>query len=230
MSITAKDVCDIVDIKWNHDEINMKLYEKAFTHKSAVKDRSQCNERIEFVGDAVLNLVVGHYLYERYPDENEGFLTRIRTKLVSGQNLCKIAKRMNFGNFIKMNDRAMAKEWNNNDRILEDAFESFIGALFIDKGFDASKQWILNHVPMEDEDEMVKDTNYKDILMKHAHTNGMNAPEYKVLKENGPEHEKLFTIQVYINSLLMSTGREVTKKKSEQIAALKALQCLGVVD
>lgn len=230
MSITAEDVCNIVGIKWNHDEINMKLYEKAFTHKSAVKEKGQSNERLEFVGDAVLSLVIGHYLYGKYPDENEGFLTRIRTKLVSGQNLSKIAKRMNFGDFIKMNDRAMSKDWNNNDRILEDAFESFIGALFIDKGFDTSKQWILTNVPVEDEDEMVKDTNYKDILMKHAHSNGMNAPEYKVFKENGPEHDKLFTVQVYINNMLLSNGRAVTKKRSEQIAALKALECLGVVD
>jgi ribonuclease-3 len=137
---------------------------------------------------------------------------------------------MNFGNLVKMNERALAKDWNNNDRILEDVFESFMGALFIDKGFDMCKKWILQQVVMDDEEEMVKDTNYKDILMKHAHTSGMNAPEYRVFKENGPEHDKLFTVQVYINNMLLSNGRAATKKKSEQIAALKALECLGIVE
>ena len=229
--ITEDDVCKILNKNLNHEEINMKLYKKAFTHKSVVKDHNDCNERLEFVGDAVLNVVVGHYLYERYPDENEGFLTRVRTKLVSGTNLSGIAKDLGFENFVSMNDRAMSKGWNTNPRIMEDCFESFIGALYLDKGFEFSRQWILSTLNVEEnEEETLKDTNYKDILMKHAQTKGQEfRPEYKIFKEDGPDHEKTFTVQVYVNNMLLSNGKTNSKKKAEQLAAKNALECLGLI-
>lgn len=227
--INEAHICTILDKQINHDEINLKLYERAFTHKSATKNHSLCNERLEFVGDAVLNLIVGHYLYEKYPDENEGFLTRIRTKLVSGKNLSSLAKSLDFNKFIKMNDRGMQKEWYNNPRILEDAFESFIGALFLDKGFEICKQFILKHIECEDEEEFTKDTNYKDILMKFTQSKSLGVPEYKIFKEDGPDHNKIFIVQVYANKLLLSNGRSNTKKDAEQKAAKAALECLQMV-
>ena len=230
-TFSEDDVCGIIGKKLNHEELNMKLYKKAFTHKSSVKNHNDCNERLEFVGDAVLNLVVGHYLYEKYPEENEGFLTRVRTKLVSNTNLSKLGKELGFDKFVMMNERAMSKGWNTNPRILEDCFESFIGALYLDKGFDFARQWILSTLNVEDnEEETLKDTNYKDILMKEAQTKGQEfRPDYKVFKEDGPDHEKLFTVQVYVNNMLLSNGKSNSKKKAEQLAAQKALECLGLI-
>lgn len=230
-TINEDDVCSILGKKLNHEELNMKLYIKAFTHKSSVKDHNDCNERLEFIGDAVLNMVAGHYLYEKYPDENEGFLTRVRTKLVSNTNLSRLGKELGFDKFVIMNERAMSKGWNANPRILEDCFESFIGALYLDKGFEFARQWILSTLNVEDnEEETLKDTNYKDILMKHAQTKGQEfRPEYKVFKEDGPDHEKLFTVQVYVNNMLLCNGKCNSKKKAEQLAAQNALQCMGLI-
>lgn len=221
-------ICEFLKKDVNHDEINMKLYTKAFTHKSYTKDKLQCNERLEFVGDAVLNLIIGHYLYEKYPNENEGFLTRIRTKLVSGKNLSLIAKEKKFNKYIKMNERALNKEWNNNPRILEDVCESFIGALFLDRGYETCKTWILDNIIPQDDDELQKDNNYKDILMKHIQTKNMKTPIYKVFKEDGPDHSKTFTVQVYVNDMLLSNGKGLTKKIAEQDGAKKALDCLAI--
>ena len=225
-NITESDVCEILKKDLNHEEINMKLYKKAFTHKSIVKDHNQSNERLEYIGDAVLNLVAGEYLYQKYSNENEGFLTRVRTKLVNSENLASIAKKLRFNEFVMMNERAMSKNWNNNQRILEDCFESFIGALYLDKGFDFARQWILTTLNVEEnEEETLKDTNYKDRFMKLLQQNGHTfRPEYRVFKEDGPDHEKIFTVQLYGSNMLLSSGVSNSKKKAEQLAAHRALE------
>lgn len=228
--LSHEDLCKILKKNVSEDELNLKLYSKAFIHKSSAKEKGCCNERLEFVGDAVLNVVIGHYLYEKFSEENEGFLTRVRTKLVSGPTLSKLASQLEFNNFMIMNEKAMRNQWYNNPRILEDAFESFIGALFIDKGFETCKRWILDVFNREFEDEHITtDTNYKDILMKAIQSKNLGQPEYKIFRENGPDHEKDFTVQVFVNGLLLSTGFGNTKKKAEQSAAYKSLQGLGMV-
>lgn len=228
-TLTEKNICDFLQKDFNHDEINMKLYEKAFTHKSGTKIHINSNERLEFIGDAVLNLIIGHYLYEKYPTENEGFLTRIRTKLVSSKNLARIAENKQFYKFIKMNERALKKEWNKNQRILEDVCEAFIGALFLDKGLEICKTWILQYVVIHDEEELQKDTNYKDILMKHSQSKNLGVPKYVVFKEEGPDHNKKFVVQVYIDNMLLSNGNGLSKKIAEQDGAKKALDCLSIL-
>lgn len=228
--LSHEQLCSFLKKDIMLDELNIKLYEKSFIHKSFSKDKSSCNERLEFIGDSVLNLIIAHYLYEKFPDENEGFLTRIRTKLVSGESLSSMAKTIGFNQFIKMNEKALSNKWYNNPHILEDVFEAFIGAMYIDKGLEQCRYWVLDvFEPVLQSNELIEDTNYKDVLMKAVQTQFGCQPEYKIHSENGLEHNKNFVIQVYVNNLLLSTGIDSTKKKAEQSAAKKALQGLGII-
>ena len=207
---------------------NISLYQNAFIHKSASKDlQIESNERLEFVGDAVLSLIVARYLYLQYPDDNEGVLTRLRTKLVNGTNLSYLATKLELDQFILMNEKGMKNEWNTNPRILEDAFEALMGALYLDKGFEVVKDFFLNLVQKHvDFEEIEKDTNYKDILMKWAQNNGLGHPEYILGKESGKEHNKYFVVNVRVQNKVLSEGQGKTKKIAEQNAAFNTLSCL----
>jgi len=205
---------------------NAKLYDQAFLHKSAINDENPIsNERLEFIG-----LVVAQHLYEKYPQENEGFLTKLRTKMVSGKSLSKIAKKLNFESFIKMNEKGLRNEWNKNPRLLEDALEAIIGAIYLDLGLEDSKQFIGNYIINSFNDEyLLEDTNYKDILMRFLQSRKTpNLPDYKLYKDNY-SIQKLFVIHVYINGKFVSEGMHKNKKEGEQRAAKRALQCFNII-
>ena len=175
--ITSNTIRNIINCPTQNDQ----LYKNAFIHKSAIDDEFQeSNERLEFIGDSVLNLIIAQYLYEKYPNENEGFLTRIRTKMVSGKTLSKIGAKLNFDQYIVMNEKGMRNEWNKNPRLLEDAFEAVIGSLYIDKGLDQCRLFIItNVVGFFTEDDLLEDTNYKDILMRYVQGIKLGLPDYK---------------------------------------------------
>tara|TARA_Y100000389_G_scaffold182202_1_gene198627 strand:- start:725 stop:1516 length:792 start_codon:yes stop_codon:yes gene_type:complete len=208
------------------------LYQEALLHKSAVKlyNMERSNERLEFIGDSVLNLVVARYLYEKYPNENEGFMTKLRTRIVSGKCLSSISKQMNIQKHIRMNNKALKQAWNTNDRILEDTFEALIGAIYLDQGYFQAKQFILNKLEIYiQQEDILKDTNYKDILMRYTQTNGLPLPSYVIKQENGPNHNKSFSIQVLIENNIVGEGSARSKKQAEQKAAFNAIQCIGIV-
>lgn len=210
------------------------LYQQAFCHKSAIKELGLelSNERIEFIGDAVLNLIVGTFLFERFGYENEGFLTRLRTKLVSGSNLCTWAEKLKLSELVVMNDKAMSNGWNSNPRILEDTFESLIGAIYLDNGkkLDAPKQFLDSFLNNLDFEDVKKDTNYKDILMRYTQANSLPNPEYRCTEYKDIEkNERKFCVQVVINNKLLAEGFEKNKKASEQKAAMNVLKCLQII-
>lgn len=207
------------------------LYQEALVHKSAVKTLSMpSNERLEFVGDSVLNMVIAKYLYTKYPDENEGFLTKVRTRIVSGKCLSKIATKMNIQNHIRMNSKAMNQGWNTNSRIMEDAYEALIGAIYLDIGFAAAKDFVITQLHQHiDTDDLLKDTNYKDMMMRYTQGKGIPLPEYNVLSEYGPNHNKKFHVGVLVDNHLVGTGIDKCKKDAEQNAACNALRCMGLV-
>jgi len=210
---------------------NYKLYDQAFLHKSAVTEENPIsNERLEFIGDSVLGLVVAQHLYEKYPQENEGFLTKIRTKIVSGKSLSKIAKKLNFEQFIKMNEKGLRNEWNKNPRLLEDCLEAIIGAIYLDQGLDSSMEFIKTNIIETFNDEfLLEDTNYKDILMRFLQSRkSPNLPEYKMYKDNYTVN-KLFIIHIYINGKFISEGMHKNKKEAEQRAAKRSLQCFNII-
>ena len=204
-----------------------EIYRRAFVHRSA---HENSNERLEFVGDAVLGAIVAAYLYERYPNEDEGFLTRTRTNIVSSKGLHKIAEQIGIHNHVVMNERGMSKGWNKNKKVLEDALEALVGAVFIDKGYDSAKRFveglIETHVRFSD---ATRDTNYKDILAKAAQSRKLGDVVFDVTCTSGPDHQRWYTVQACIKHHKLSKGSGSTKKDAEQIAAYRVLKSMGLM-
>lgn len=212
---------------------NPSLYQQAFTHVSAVSSEPTCGgacsyERMEFMGDSVINLIVTRYLFDKYPDRDEGFLTRIRTKLVSGKCLVCLAKKLNLQQYIHMNDNALAKGWNNNDRILEDVFEALVGCVYTDLGLLMAKIFLLSLIEWYiNNNNVTKDDNYKDILMRYTQAQkGVPLPVYNSI-EAIENNSKVFVTYCYVDNKACGYGRHKSKKFSQQQAAHQALQYLN---
>ena len=223
-----KDLCtrDEIENILNMRVRDITLYQEALLHKSAVKlyNASRSNERLEFVGDSVLNFIIAKYLYDNYPDENEGFMTKLRTRLVSGKCLSQIAKNMGLQHHIRMNEKALRQTWNENARILEDALESLIGAIYLDQGLYITIQFIVSQMRQNvDFDEILTDTNYKDILMRYTQMKGIKLPVYNLIHEDGPNHSKSFMVEVIVDDKSIGNGYGKSKKAAEQNAAHQAL-------
>eukprot|EP00854_Cymbomonas_tetramitiformis_P001114 gene1114-1668_t len=202
------------------------LYQEALIHKSAIKqyNATQSNERLEFIGDSVLNLIVAKYLYDKFPEKDEGFLTKTRTKLVNGKNLSFFAKQMNLQNHIRMNTKAMTQKWNENSRILEDTFEALIGSIYLDMGLLQSKTFIIDKIEKHiDLKYLMQDDNHKDQLMKLCHNRGYQLPVYQLVNETGENASKLFEIHVIIEGDVFGKGIDKNKKEAEQKAAQETL-------
>lgn len=221
---------------------NIEYYINALTHRSALKEytaRKGSNERLEYMGDAVIQLIVTEILYDKYPEEDEGFLTRVRTKLVRGASLSDWARHHDLGNLILMNSKALEKGWCGNEKILENTFEALVGALYKDIGQTACKTFIHSIIDgLTDFDEAIRDDNYKDILMRRMQlvhsdmvTNGVNKtrygneimPLYTVVDTTGDDHQKTFHVVVSIEGVPYGSGAAKQKRQAEQMAAQEAL-------
>jgi len=187
------------------------------------------NERLEYLGDAVFNLIVGEYLFEKYPDKDEGFLTRLRTKIVRDTHCVKFSKLIGIGPFVLAGSIVKRdQEGNVNDKLLEDAFEAFLGAIFLDLGFTFVRAFVIKLIDKHvDLNLLHQDDNYKDICMRLTQTKGIDLPEYKVLSQEGPPHKRIFTIQVELKIdgkvHKMGIGYGSSKKDAEQEAAMNTL-------
>ena len=211
--------------------IDFESYVTVFTHRSVSREHGTPSyERLEFIGDAVIGFIVAKYLYEKFPDEDEGFLTKVRTKMVSGQCLARIAHQLGLHRFIRMNAKAIASGWNHNPRILEDVFESLVACIFFDLGMATAKDFLLGlYDKYVDYDEILKDTNFKDGLMRYTQSLALDLPVYRVL--NDPQITKIpsFDIVVEVGGFY-GRGRDVSKKASEQTAAKNVLMHLGLLN
>ena len=207
--------------------------------KKAIPLQPESNERIEFLGDAILGIVIARYLYERFPDSNEGFLTKMRTKLVNGEMLAHLARKIGFSKHCIMSKHVDdVHNGRDNKHILEDAFESFCGAIFTDfneqtddwhtgKGYIAVEKWITNIIEEQlDWTELILlETNFKDQLLKYYQHNFNITPTFQPnkepeLQENG---KTLFQMDVVDSKgKILGTGKGLTKKKGEQEASKKA--------
>lgn len=205
-------------------------YASVFTHKSAVKDTGISSyERYEFIGDSVINFVVAKYLYDKFPRADEGFLTRVRTKLVSGKFLTSLSERLGLHNFVVMNRKAIQQGWHNNSRIKEDLFEAMIGAIYTDLGMVPAKTFLLDVIERYSRfDDILQDTNYKDALMRYAQARGMALPEYNVLNDPQVTRQPLFYVVVSLQGVPCGRGWDASKKGAEQKAALESLHRLGL--
>jgi ribonuclease-3 len=199
---------------------DMSLYTRAFTHKSYNKDDY---ERLEFIGDSVLKFVVTKYLFDMFPKEDEGFLTRARTKIERSETLAGFSRNLGFNKFIMMDEKALRNEWNNNDSILEDVFEAFVGAIYLDKGLVYARDFIIKILlknPISFDDD-----NYKDQIMRYCQSKQWNNPVYI----NHPIDDGGFVSLLIIQDKQYGTGRGSTKKRAEQNAAQYAIKHYNLV-
>ena len=215
---------------------NPIYYMKAIRHRSILVEEdfepSDSYERLEFLGDAVLDLIVTEIIFDYYPNKNEGFLTKLRSKLVKGDSLAMYANKLDLGSIVEVGERAKGQGIENSKSILADIFEALIGALYLDKGYSSAfyfvKQIIDNYVNM---DEMLKTlNNYKSTLLEYSQAQGWAVPEYEVVSETGPGHDKTFVIEVLVESEVMGEGKGKSKKQAEQEAAREALIQLNAGD
>ena len=213
-SISQSDVENIVGTRI----MNLSLYKQALTHKSA---NAQCNyETLEFMGDSVLGFVVTKYLFDTYSEKQEGFLTKVRTKLVRGSTLAKVAQHFQLGKWIVMDEKGMRNGWNNNEKILEDCLEAFVGAMYLDLGMVHAKRFVLDIVKNKvDWKQIMHDDNYKDQLMRECQAHLKCLPEYVHLQD-----KREFTAKVRIQGKLYCEGWGTTKKAAEQAAAKETLR------
>ena len=216
---------------------NLQIYQQAFIHRSALKKiQRQCdtyfaqsNERLEFLGDSVLNLIVTSYLYNRFPHENEGFLTKLRIKLVKGSTLATFAKQIGIGNYIVLSNSTIL-----NNNILENAFEALLGAIFVDYFYTGCEMFYVSSFLYSLFDEFVdwnlilKDNNFKDILMRHLQKLHIPMPKYNVESTLGQAHCPIFKVTLEINNDLSSTKEASSKRVAEQACAMDILNKMNV--
>ena len=208
----------------------------AFKHRSYLnitnEDRIASNERLEFLGDAVLDLVVTQYLYKKFPKRTEGQLSKLKSILVSKPVLAEIATNLSFGDMILINKGEEKTGGRQRQSILSDTFEAVIGAIYLDKDLDAAQSFIqgylIRHFKSIIQRELFK--NYKSILLEYAQSKHGQLPEYKVLEEYGPDHDKRFVVGVFLNEDIIGKGSGKSKKNAEQEAAKMALQKLSLND
>ena len=224
---------------------NIGYYQRSLVHKSIYKAVKryistpekplqeylfQHNERMEFLGDSVLSLIVANYLYNKYPDNDEGFLTRVKTKLVNGVQLAKLARQIDLGKYILLSNHVENINGRNSQKILEDAFEAFLAAIFKDLGFDAVNSFIINIIDSLDFNEILIEDNYKDTLLKYAqHNFKKTTPDYELVSTEGPPHKRIFTVVVLINGEKYEMGTARSKKQAEQIAAEQTLKKFAAI-
>lgn len=206
-----------------------KLFEQAFVHRSFLnetKEKLSSNERLEFLGDSILSFVISDYLYKNYPNFDEGILTNIRSLLVNTKSLAQIAKTLEFGKYLKLSRGEEESKGRQNQSLLADSFESFIGALFIDQGIEVVSKF-LKEIFVPKAEEIAKNKSFKDpksLLQEYIQAKRQNSPVYKVLQESGPAHARNFKIGAFINNKLISEGLGKSKRDAEENAAEKALE------
>ncbi len=199
-------------------------YIQALMHRSFLEQNPNfavSNERLEFLGDSVLNLTVAEYLFEVYPDEDEGFLTKVRAKLVNRVALAEGAERIGLSRFLLVSKNLSSSFTYGSRTVLADAFEALIGAIYLDNGLDGARNFIKKNLvePSAKAGEHLIDENYKSQLLEYAQANKFENPFYKVIREEGPQHNRVFTVQVEINGQAYGEGIGRNKKSAEQSAA-----------
>jgi len=208
---------------------NRNYYVEAFVHRSYLEENDQftfSNERLEYLGDSVLNLVIGEFLFNKFPNEEEGFLTKVRAKMVNRNALSSVAENIHLGDYIILGSNIPKTITQNSKSILSDSLEALIGALYLDKGIETCRSFILSKVvePMLKEGEHLVDENYKSQLLEYAQANKLANPTYQIIKEEGPHHDKTFTVEVLIGENVLGKGKGKSKKEAEQFAAMTALK------
>ncbi len=209
------------------------LLKQAFTHRSYLNEHKESeivhNERLEFLGDAVLELIVTEYLYTKYPDETEGSLTSYRAALVNAETMSKAASRINMNDFLLLSKGESKDTGRARQIILANTIEALIGALFLDQGYEIAKYFISKNIFYLIDDIVSANTwmDAKSNFQEASQENESITPLYKTISEDGPDHDKDFTVGVYLDDELIASGVGKSKQEAEQIAAKLALEKMG---
>ncbi len=205
------------------------LYLKALRHRSLVVERNlaatESYEQLEFMGDAVLDLIVSEIIYKKYPEAGEGLLTQLRSRLVKGEMLAQIGRNIHLMDYVELGDRVKGQGVEHSESVLADAFEALVGAVYEDHGYEKCRDFVTRlYRRYVDLDEMISARdNYKSMLLEAAQAKKMPAPVYRIVGESGPGHEKTFDVEVRVNDRVLGAGSGKNKKKAEQAAAQEAL-------
>ena len=211
---------------------NKALMREAITHSSYAKERKsqhiKYNERLEFLGDAVLSIVVSDYIFKHCPELPEGELTKLRASLVCEKSLFEFAKIIDLGKYLILSKGERNNGGAERPSILSDAFEALIAAIYIDGGYEPASKHILNFViPAIKNSKTKKNKDYKTTLQEIVQKNPGEKLEYVLVAESGPDHNKHFVVEVHLNSNVIGKGGGRSKKEAEQQAAHEALELMG---
>ncbi len=217
--------------KLNYKFNNIKLLENALTHSSyanEVRNGITSNERLEFLGDSVLSIIVADYLFLHYKNIPEGELTKLRASLVCEKSLCGFSRQLELGKFLllgKGEDKGGGRE---RDSILADAFEAVLAAIYLDGGIEPATKHVLRFVTQELENHSQHTfKDYKTVLQEIIQRNPEESVTYILTGESGPDHDKIFEVEVHLNSNVIGKGIGKNKKQAEQMAAKQALELMG---
>ncbi|MEG1886645.1 MAG: ribonuclease III [Oscillospiraceae bacterium] len=211
---------------------NKELLKRALTHSSyanETKNSERSNERLEFLGDSVLSIIVSEYIFKNYDELPEGELTKLRASLVCEEALCEFSREIGMGRFIKLGKGEQQNGGSDRSSILADTFEAVLAAMYLDGGFETSREYVLGFVKRELESRRENDLfhDYKTLLQEIIQRNPEEILQYVLVDEQGPDHDKKFTVEVQLNSNIIGTGMGNSKKRAEQQAAKKALELMG---
>jgi len=223
-----------------HEFQRRELLERALTHSSHARESEGTadNEQLEFLGDAVLGFVTSQELFSKYPDYQEGALSKLKAHLVSGRHLVRAANDIQLGDYLRLGRGEEKTGGRSKAALLVDALEALLAALYLDAGLDKAREFILRAIVRpelerlaeEQEDDLLL-ADYKSRLQETLHASGRPEPEYESVKEEGPEHKKVFTVAVAVRSAngaieFKSEGQGASKKRAGQAAAQRAIERL----
>lgn len=218
----------VLETTINYTFHNRELLVNALTHSSYANElqihKREDNERLEFLGDAVLELVSSEYLYTQYRQYNEGKLTTLRASMVCEPSLAYCARELHLDDYIMLGKGEEATGGRKRDSITSDALEAVIGAVYLDGGFEQAKKFIMQFILNDLEDKKLF-YDSKTVLQEMLQANG-NTPSYRIVNESGPEHDKVFTAEVMMDGKILGVGEGHNKKSAEQKAAYEAIMKL----
>ena len=233
----GKDALELAD-KLSYNFKDTSYLDVALTHSSYTNElrskgmKADSNERLEFLGDAVLQLVISEHLYSSYSKYREGALTKMRQQLVCEKTLSRIARKIGLGEYINLGNGEEASDCRSRPKILADALEALIAAIYLDsaaRGEEGYKSVVLSLFEEEIKKSSRERTDFKTRLQQLAEQDGAAVLEYRVISEDGPEHNKSFTVAAFINNNEVGRGSGKTKKLAEMHAAKMALKLFGVL-
>lgn len=210
---------------------NKSFLREALTHSSyanEVRNGAKCNERMEFLGDAVLSIVTAEFLYNKFPDMPEGELSKLRSSLVCTAELSAFAKEICIGDFLLLGKGEKNTGGSERPSILENAFEAVIAAIYLDGGMEYAKAHILRFLNSAIENHKISFKDYKTQLQEVVQQNPDETLNYVIVGESGPDHDKRFEVEVHLNSNVIGRGIGKSKKQAEQEAAKEALLLMGI--